>query len=788
MALDPRVPPEGGYAHSLAAYSAGPILLTAFILPHVLNPPKGGFEAAARGGRMQRSGEQAGPPGARPEALLPALRRLDVLLERAAAAADTAYGIDGTAARFRGVYVDHDEVVRLLQRDPGTSPLHQREAPAAAAMPDSTGLDWLQDAFGLDCFDTDLLLVALAPELDLRYQRIYGFLQDDITKRRPTIDLALNLLCATAGDKLTRRAHFAPQAPLLRGGLLRLLAESHEVEPPLLARHLKVDDQIVRWLLGEPGPDTRMAPFACLVEDCAPDELALPADRRQVLPAACVRARRHGEPLRLYFRGRPGTGRRRAAETLAAVSGANLLVVRLDEALAAGADVAELLRLACREARYRDALLCFEGVDALRAEAARPAFGALLTALTGHAGIAVLSGTSPWTPAATGPLGIVTVDFPVHGFAERRTRWRDAAAAEEVALRPSELDVLAGRFRLTPRQIADAARSAAVARGLRWGGRPALPDLMAAARAQAGHGLAALAVKHRPLAAFDDLVLPQDALQQLRELCWRVAQRERVLDEWGFSDRSSLGRGVSALFTGPSGTGKTMGAEVIAGELGLDLYRIDLSRVVSKYVGETEKNLDRVFTAAEDANAILFFDEADALFGKRSAIHDAHDRYANVEVAYLLQKMEEYDGLAILATNLRDNLDDAFARRLAFTVHFPFPDEASRRRIWAGVWPVRTPLADDLDLDLLARELKVSGGSIRNIALAAAFLAARDGGTVGMGHLLHAARREYQKLGRTPPEEFGENPGPSSKRFPPDALGQSPEPRTRRALGRAHVR
>ena len=737
---------------------------------------------------MQRSGERAGLPAVLLETLLPALRWLDELLGRAAAAAEAAYGPDGNAARFRGVYVDHHEVVRLLQRDPGTSPLHQPEAPAAEATPAATQLGWLRDAFGLGAFDTALLLVALAPELDLRYQRIYGFLQDDVTKRRATVDLALNLLCATAVDKLARRAHFTPAAPLLRGGLLRLVADQEEVEPPLLARYLKVDDQIVRWLLGEPGLDARLAPFAQLLEACEADELSLPAEWRQALPAACAQALRGGEPLRLYFRGRAGTGRRRATETLAAVGGASMLAVRLDEALRAGADVAEILRLAFREAWYRDALLYLEGMDELRADGARPALDVLLTELAGHPGVAVLSGTRQWTPAATGPLGIVSVDFPVHGFAERRSRWRDAAAADGVALRPSDLDLLAGRFRLTSRQIADATRSATVAARLRAGGPPALPDLMAAARAQAGHGLAALAVKQQPMATFDDLVLPEDELQQLRELCGRVAQRERVLDEWGFGGRSSLGHAVSALFTGPSGAGKTMGAEIVAGELGFDLYRIDLSRVVSKYVGETEKNLDGVFTAAEDANAILFFDEADALFGKRSVVHDAHDRYANVEVAYLLQKMEEYDGLAILATNLRDNLDDAFARRLAFTVHFPFPDEASRRRIWTGVWPLQTPLADDLDLDLLARELKVSGGSIRNIALAAAFLAAGDGDAVGMGHLLHAARREYQKLGRTPPAALDATAERRSAELAPAGPTRGPQPRTRRDPGRAHVR
>jgi SpoVK/Ycf46/Vps4 family AAA+-type ATPase len=220
------------------------------------------------------------------------------------------------------------------------------------------------------------------------------------------------------------------------------------------------------------------------------------------------------------------------------------------------------------------------------------------------------------------------------------------------------------------------------------------------------------------------------------------------MGEWGFGRKLSGGKGVNALFAGSSGTGKTMAAEVIANELGLDLYKIDLSSVVSKYIGETEKNLERIFDAAEHADAILFFDEADAIFGKRSEVHDAHDRYANIEVAYLLQRMEQYEGISLLATNLRQNMDEAFVRRLAFIIHFPFPDEESRRRIWTGIWPEEITLDEDVDLGQLARQYKLSGGNIKNVALAAAFLAAPEGGCVTMSHLLQSVRREYQKTGK----------------------------------------
>jgi SpoVK/Ycf46/Vps4 family AAA+-type ATPase len=224
--------------------------------------------------------------------------------------------------------------------------------------------------------------------------------------------------------------------------------------------------------------------------------------------------------------------------------------------------------------------------------------------------------------------------------------------------------------------------------------------------------------------------------------------RHIVLGEWGFDRKLSMGKGLNALFAGPSGTGKTMAAEVIAHDLGLDLFKIDLSTVMSKYVGETEKNLERIFTAARNSNAILFFDEADALFGKRSEVRDAHDRYANVEISYLLQRMEAYDGLVVLTSNLSKNMDEAFVRRMHFTVEFPYPDAEERQRIWAIAFPGQAPLQADVDLDLLAERYRLTGGNIRNIALTAAFLAARDGGVIGMQHLLWATRREFQKMGR----------------------------------------
>jgi SpoVK/Ycf46/Vps4 family AAA+-type ATPase len=393
-------------------------------------------------------------------------------------------------------------------------------------------------------------------------------------------------------------------------------------------------------------------------------------------------------------------------------------------------------------------VLYLDDLDVLRREERVLEYRSLLAAVRERAGVTVLAGRRPWAPPDDGPTGIVDLAFPVPDFQRRRSCWQAHVAVAGVELEDRELDTLADRFRLDAGQIADAVATAGNRALWRAAAQPTVDDLLAAARAQSGDELLSLARKVPPLHTWDDLVLPPDVASQMRELCWRVTNRQRVLGDWGFERRLALGKGTSALFAGPSGTGKTMAAEAIAGSLGLDLYAIDLSGVVSKYIGETEKNLGRIFRAAETANAILLFDEADALFGKRSEVRDSHDRYANIEISYLLQRIEQYDGVTILTTNLRGNLDEAFVRRLAFIVHFPFPDEAHRRRIWAGVWPPGTPLAADVDLDAMARRFKLSGGDIRNVALAAAFMAAAAGGPVTMPHLLAAARREHQKLGK----------------------------------------
>jgi SpoVK/Ycf46/Vps4 family AAA+-type ATPase len=344
------------------------------------------------------------------------------------------------------------------------------------------------------------------------------------------------------------------------------------------------------------------------------------------------------------------------------------------------------------------------------------------------------------------------MQFPVPGAQERLVIWRAALAGETARVPAPVPDVtdLASTFRLSGGQIRDAVATARNLARLRDPAQPevTLADLNAACRLHSNRKLAELAVKISPRYGWDDIVLPADQAAQLLEIYDQARHHALVYDTWGFGAKLATGRGLSILFAGPPGTGKTMAAEVLAAALGLDLYKIDLSTVVSKYIGETEKNLARIFDEAATSNAILFFDEADALFGKRTQVRDAHDRYANVEISYLLQKMDEYEGVVVLATNMRKNMDEAFVRRLHAIIDFPVPGVADRRRIWERIWPAATPRDSGLDLDILAQRIEVAGGSIRNIALAGAFLAAADGSAVTMTHVLRAARREYQKMGK----------------------------------------
>lgn len=699
-------------------------------------------------------------PSSAPDALLRDLARLDARLARAVAAArERADGGDGAGDPYRGLYVSPGEAESLLERGPGTAslPFPGGDAPAAD---EGSPLGRLARRAGLDALDAELLLVAVAADLDLRYERIFAFLQDDVTRRRPTADLALSLLCPTFAARAEGRRRLAPSAPLRQRGLLHLADDGTQKHPPLLARTLKADERVVDHLLGiEETDDTLVPAVRAATPGTRLADLVLPEDlkRRLAILAAEGAA---GRGAAFHLRGAYGVGKAATAGALCVELGMPLLEVDVAALLAgdaAGWD--ERVRRVLREAMLRGAAVLWEGWDALSADERRPQRVTLLREAEGWGGLLFFAGAEGWDPADTlDGLPFYRVELERPGHDGRARLWRASlnGAAEAPGVDP---EALANKFRFSGGQIRDAAATARDLARTRdpEGGRVTMADLHAACRLHSNPRLAALARKVTPRYAWGDIVLPPDRVQQLREIVNHMKYRSLVFGEWGFDGKLAMGKGLNALFAGPSGTGKTMAAEIVAGELGLDLYKVDLSTVVSKYIGETEKNLGRIFTEAETSNAILFFDEADSLFGKRSEVRDSHDRYANLETSYLLQKMEEYEGVVILATNFRKNLDDAFVRRLHFTVDFPFPGERERLRIWQGVWPERAPRGPDLSLEFVARRVEVAGGNIRNIALAAAFLAADDGGVVTMAHLVRATRREYQKMGKVLSEaELGE--------------------------------
>lgn len=680
------------------------------------------------------------------QGLLNAFASLDKLLDRALRMAPMVYAWEPGSTQFRGLYITEQDAHHLLDRAPGVPVFGSTDHEVLVdSLP---GLAALAERYRLTTFESAVLLLALAPEVDLRYERIYAYLQDDVARRRPSVDLALNLLCDSPAEKIERRSWFAADAPLLARRLIRLVAETNPGAAPVLAHSIVPDPQVTKELIGG-GLDPRLAGFSELVTGGGSlSSLPLPVSQPDALRRLLRLTFATGRRLALWFRGPAAPLKRRTAEALAAEVDRPLLAVSAAQAAAFGCEPREYLPVAAREASLTNAILyCDAGdsADALFCDA-------LAEALLREPADMILA-CGAVAPAAD-RLALIEVPFPIAGFALRAECWR--AALDGSAPLESELSALAGRFRLHPDQIVNAAASA---RGMaEWRGspHPAAADLYAAARAQCGRQLENLALKVRPVHGWDDIVLPAATLRQLRAICARVSHQHQVLETWGFDQRLSLGKGVTALFAGPSGVGKTMAAEILAGELELDLYKIDLSSVVSKYIGETEKNLERIFQAAENASAILFFDEADSLFGRRSEVRDSHDRYANLEISYLLQRMELYEGVAILASNLRQNLDEAFLRRLAFTVHFPFPGEADRRRIWAAIWPRKAPLDPGIDFEFLAAQFKLSGGNIRNVALAAAFEAAAENSVIRMRHIATAVEREYQKMSKPlAREQFG---------------------------------
>lgn len=584
---------------------------------------------------------------------------------------------------------------------------------------------------GLSDFERDVLLLCVAPAIEPQVGGLIAAAQGDPGSTAPTFALALRLFDDARWDVLS------PERGLR---FWRLVEPVGAGARPLVTVPLRADDRIVDLVRGLNRLDERLAE---LVEH-RPDPAAgldLPPSSQAVADAlvgAALTETPDGRFPVIQLLGGDEQSRELVAVRAMARFNRDLYHLPVDALAGTGADVDLVARLWQRDSLLLPIALLLDATDT-------DPGGAVVQRFLSHVGGLVLLATREVWPITGRATSIIDVTRP--SPAEQAEVW---AVATGLALEGAPR-ALAGQFRLSVpaiHRIATALRPtlgppSAEEEGATGGEGP--ERLWAACRASARPRLEALAQRTVPRAEWDELVLPEEQTSLLRQLVAHVRHQATVFSTWGFGERRTRGNGVTALFSGPSGTGKTFAAEVLARELGLDLYRVDLSAVVNKYIGETEKNLRRVFDAAEDGGALLLFDEADALFGRRSEVRDSHDRYANIEVSYLLQRMEAYEGVAVLATNLRAALDPAFLRRLRFVVDFPLPAPAERRRLWSAAFPPTVPLGE-LDLDALV-ELPVTGAAVQAIALGAAFLAAGDGEPIGTQTVLRAARMEFRKLG-----------------------------------------
>ncbi len=635
-------------------------------------------------------------------------------------------------------------VERAGSGDGGGEPSAERRAEleaAAADLPSPAALDVLCATLGLSGHDRDVLLLCAGMELDGSFAALCARAQGAADRPYPTFGLALAALPGATWASLS------PAGPLRRWLLVEVGPGPSTTSSPL-----RVDEPILHFLAGVSGPDDRLAGLGVRVGE--PGTL-VPSHRELVDEMVRVWSRTAGSSRfpAIQLCGKEIAGKRAVAAAACARLGLGLWRVPAAALPIVPAELRKLTRLFNRDALLGSGALMLDCDEVEPGDAARDA--AFQSLVGGYRGPLFVA-TRKRRPAQERPL--FTLDVAKPRRREQRQIWL-SLIGDEAARLNGQVERLVAQFDLSA-PIIEAAYTSAVGRRAEedegGGGVEAGPEsdlgeaLWHSCRTQARPRLDDLALRIGRCATRGQLVLPERQMGVLKEVVTHVRQQSTVYESWGFRKQSSRGLGVSALFAGASGTGKTMAAEVVAGELDLDLYRIDLASVISKYIGETEKNLGRVFDAAEEGGAILLFDEADALFGKRSEIRDSHDRYANVEISYLLQRMEAYRGLAILTTNMRQALDQAFLRRIRFIVEFPFPDRAERAEIWKRIFPSEMPRSE-LEIDKLAR-LSVAGGSIRNIALNAAFLAAEDGAAVGMGHLLQAAHNEYMKSQKTIPE------------------------------------
>jgi ATP-dependent 26S proteasome regulatory subunit len=667
-------------------------------------------------------------------------------------------GDDAERGSSQNVQNGHDQSSRRNQGkgDEGSDQISAAESSIRQKVEGSleAGIDLqlcrLSRLFGLDRLELDAVVICAAAELDTKYEKIYGYLQDDMTRRSPSLGLVMDILCVTPEERLEVRRRFLPGSRLIREKIIEP-ADSRE-DGIQLSTALRLNPDILACLIGSGMPETAGKP-QCSPEAFEPWVGVGVSDALQEKLKNLTRylAGKGGRTV-CHLQGPYGSGKREIAGQICAALGKRMAEIDL-ASLAAdekGFEAAAAISRVLRRALLEGSAIYVENLDLLASEDPRylSIRSMLARSLESHPGLVILSSQGAVDLGKKLQRRTLALKIPLIDYPERRQIWADAlGGAPGEGLSEEDLDDLASKFRFTGGQIGDAVSAAQSIASLEGRKELRKEDVYQGCRFQSSRKLSALSRRIEAKSRWEDIILPEDKLEQLRDIVSWMEHKGKVYNDWGFGKKLLLGKGLNVLFSGSSGTGKTLAAGILASELGLEMYKVDLSSLVSKYIGETEKNLSRVFQEAEQGNAILFFDEADAIFGKRTEVKDAHDRYANLEVGYLLQKMEEHQGMVILATNLSKNMDEAFTRRMHFIVEFPFPEEEYRRNIWKTLLPAEAPVAEDVDFDFLARKLQVAGGNIKNILVGAAFLAAENSGVINMEHIIRAAGKEYRKVG-----------------------------------------
>ena len=608
----------------------------------------------------------------------------------------------------------------------------------------------LAKKFNLTDFEMDCLLITLAPAISKKYEKFYGYLNDDITKKQATVDLILNLLCFKEDEKLYKLKYFGVSSNLFKNNLLEFVQDD---SLNLLSKSLKIDDRIANYLLANDTVDLKIHNKVNFLEVNVDLNHVFLSDTTKI---GINTIEKHHEKERdnniiILIQGNKGHGKKTIAREIANQWKIPLLEIDIsslinDEDLKNSSSLVYFeknISHIFRESLLQNSAIYLEHFNILF-DGKNSYFKAIVfKAIKEHENIIFLGTNISVKNLEKIGKKLFKIEIPKFSYFLRKKIWKEYLKD----FNDDELSELSNKFKFSPSQIKDVKISLDNLLAI---GREEIKieDVYTICREQFSESLSSLAKKVEPKYKWNDLILPEDTKEQLIELKNYIKNKGIVFYDWGFIDKLSLGKGTNILFSGSSGTGKTMAAEIIASDLALDLYKIDLSMIVSKYVGETEKNLNKIFEKAENSNAILFFDEADALFGKRTELSSSHDRYSNIEVSYLLQKMEEHEGVVIMATNLIHNMDDAFLRRIHFSIEFPFPDSRSRKAIWEGIFPRKLPIENDIDFDFLSSNFKLSGSNIKNSAILAAFYAAEDNKKVSMDYIIQAVKREYQKIGK----------------------------------------